>query len=388
MLQSLLILNFFGYSNNMETNLNNGNSTNIEAFLRGHQVNLEELEQDGDIDIPKKQCKKRRTSKAWGMSMSVCGKVYIIESTYETSNMIKHIKKCPRLKKSRDPHQLILDHLGSIGPCSSKFDQDVFRKLLSTAINKLPFQFVGFNAIRTCFDFLNSEVQNVSRNIAKVDVLKAYNVERLRIKLCFEKKVVFYIIEQSSANEACVIMLKSQLKIRKVVLANGDYLHMRCCTHIINLIIQDGLKTIEGELHKIIESVKYIKASQGRKQKFLERANQMSFHRKKSLRQDVPTRWNSTDIMLDCALYYKSAFSHLALGDSNYKYCHLKYEWNKLKRTSNFLALFYKITCIFSRSKYSTLKLYFPKVFYNLCNFEGVLKKWGWVYERHWQEDA
>ena len=51
----------------MEIDLNNGNSTNIEAFLRGHQVNLEELEQDVDTDIPKKQCQKRRTSKAWGM---------------------------------------------------------------------------------------------------------------------------------------------------------------------------------------------------------------------------------------------------------------------------------------------------------------------------------
>lgn len=103
-------------------------------------------------------------------------------------------------------------------------------------------------------------------------------------------------------------MLKSQLKIRKVLLSNGDYLHMRCCAHIINLIVQDGLKAIEGELYKIRESVKYVKASQGRKQKFLECVNQMSLDRKKGLRQDVPTRWNSTYIMLDCALYYKSAF--------------------------------------------------------------------------------
>ncbi|KAL9438311.1 hypothetical protein AB3S75_024061 [Citrus x aurantiifolia] len=432
----------------MEPDPNNNNSTNIEAFLHGHQVNLEELEQDGANDVPKKQRKRRRTSKAWGMftklpldayqdgkerSMCVCGQVYISESNYGTGNMLKHIKKCPKLKKSRDPRQMILDHSGSIGSCSLEFDQVAFRELLSAAIVKhgLPFQFVEFDAIRNCFEFLNSEVQNISKNTAKADILKAYNAERLRIKamleevpgrICFtsdlwtacttdgymsltahfidknwvlqkrllnftlmpsphtglclsekllslwtewgvEKKVFSITLDNASANEACVTMLKSQLKIRKALLSNGDYLHMRCCAHIINLIVQDGLKAIEGELYKIRESVKFVKASQGRKQKFLECVNQMSLDRKKGLRQDVPTRWNSTYIMLDCALYYKSAFFHLALSDSNYKYCPSEDEWNKLERINNFLVLFYEITCIFSGSKYPTSNLYFPKVF-------------------------
>ena len=54
-------------------------------------MNVEKLEQDGDIDVPKKQYKRRRTSKACGMftklpldayqdgkerSMCVCGKAY------------------------------------------------------------------------------------------------------------------------------------------------------------------------------------------------------------------------------------------------------------------------------------------------------------------------
>lgn len=52
------------YRNNMEIDPDNGNSANIETFLHGHRVNLEELEQYGDIDVPKKQRKRRRTSKA------------------------------------------------------------------------------------------------------------------------------------------------------------------------------------------------------------------------------------------------------------------------------------------------------------------------------------
>ena len=36
--------------------------------------------------------------------MCVDGKFYISESTYGTTNMIKHIKKCPKLQK---PHDLV-----------------------------------------------------------------------------------------------------------------------------------------------------------------------------------------------------------------------------------------------------------------------------------------
>ena len=118
----------------------------------------------------------------------IYGKVYINESTYRINNMIKHIKKCPKLKKPCDPLQMILDHSGSIGSCSLEFDQDVFHELLSAAIVKhgLHCRFLKFDAIRTCFEFLNSELQNVFRNTAKADILKVYNRVRLRIKAILE----------------------------------------------------------------------------------------------------------------------------------------------------------------------------------------------------------
>lgn len=75
-------------------------------------------------------------------SMCVCGKIYISENTNGIGNMIKHIKKCPKLKKSRDPVKWLLDYSGSIVPCSPEFDE-VFCELLSLAIVKhgLPFRF-------------------------------------------------------------------------------------------------------------------------------------------------------------------------------------------------------------------------------------------------------
>ena len=73
------------------------------------------------------------------------------------------------------------------------------------------------------------------------------------------------------------------------------------------MIVQDGLKEIGVGVHKIRESVKYVRESQVRKQKFLECVKQVDLDIKRGVRQDVATRSNSTYLMLDSALYYRRA---------------------------------------------------------------------------------
>jgi len=48
------------------------------------------------------------------------------------------------------------------------------------------------------------------------------------------------------------------------LLCNGEYFHVRCCAHVFNIIVQAGLVVAEDALYKIRESVKYVKASEGR----------------------------------------------------------------------------------------------------------------------------
>lgn len=83
---------------------------------------------------------------------------------------------------------------------------------------------------------------------------------------------------------------------------------MRCCAHILNLIVQDCLKEIDVAVIKVRETVKYYKGSQGRKHKFFTCVSHVELDYAKGLKQDVPTRWNSTYCMLESALYYKKAF--------------------------------------------------------------------------------
>nr|GMC51779.1 zinc finger BED domain-containing protein RICESLEEPER 2-like [Ipomoea batatas]GMD99278.1 zinc finger BED domain-containing protein RICESLEEPER 2-like [Ipomoea batatas] len=78
-------------------------------------------------------------------------------------------------------------------------------------------------------------------------------------------------------------------------------------------------------------------------------------------------RKNTRDIgqMLigESALYFRMAFSHLEISDSNYKHCPSKDEWDRIEKLSKFLGVFYEITCVFSGTKYPTANLYFPAIF-------------------------
>ena len=123
------------------------------------------------------------------------------------------------------------------------------------------------------------------------------------------------------------------------------------------------MKEIDVVVQKIRESIKYVKGSQGRKKSFYESVKQMDLDGKKGLRQDVPTRWNSTFLMLQSALSYRRAFQHLELTDYNFKHCPTGGEWEKAQKIKKFLVVFYYATLVFSGTKYPTANLYLSQVF-------------------------
>lgn len=103
-------------------------------------------------------------------------------------------------------------------------------------------------------------------------------------------KLFSITLDNASSNEAFVNTLKVQLNLRNALLSKGEFFHIRCCAHILNLIVQEGLKEIDESVVKIRESVKYIKGSQDCKEKFKEMHITSCFRKKRGLRQDVPTR--------------------------------------------------------------------------------------------------
>ena len=94
-------------------------------------------------------------------------------------------------------------------------------------------------------------------------------------------------------------------------------------------------------LDNIKESIKYVKASEGRMKNFLECVSQVSgINTKIGLRLDVCTRWNSTYTMLESAIRYRRAFSSLQLIDRNYKFAPTNEEWTRGRKCVTFCAHF------------------------------------------------
>ncbi|XP_019199709.1 PREDICTED: zinc finger BED domain-containing protein RICESLEEPER 1-like [Ipomoea nil] len=133
-----------------------------------------------------------------------------------------------------------------------------------------------------------------------------------------ESKLFVVTLDNASANDTFVDYLQLHLNARNVLLDDGKYFHLRYCAHILNLIVQEGLKEVDNDVKKVRESVKYVKGSQR----------------------------------------FKARCS-----DSNYKRCPSKDEWDRIEKLSKFLGVFYEITCVFSGTKYPTANLYFPTIF-------------------------
>ncbi|XP_056695190.1 zinc finger BED domain-containing protein RICESLEEPER 2-like [Spinacia oleracea] len=83
-----------------------------------------------------------------------------------------------------------------------------------------------------------------------------------------EKKVFTITVDNATNMDLFATRLECDLHACSPLPMNGKYFHIRCCAHILNLIVQDGLSVINGCIVKVREGVKYITLTEGRKVKF------------------------------------------------------------------------------------------------------------------------
>ncbi|KAJ3691732.1 hypothetical protein LUZ61_020896 [Rhynchospora tenuis] len=161
-------------------------------------------------------------------------------------------------------------------------------------------------------------------------------------------------------------ILRSSLEARGELHFQGFFFHLRCCAHILNLVLQDGFNKIESCLSKIREGVKYLRKEPARLVKFGEVAIQLDISTHQSLWTDVKTRWNSTYRMLQSAIYYKTAFIGYASSDPNYEWLPTDVEWENAEKVFKLLEGFdvtSLTTTLFSNTLYPTSNLLLIEIF-------------------------
>ncbi|XP_023909364.1 zinc finger BED domain-containing protein RICESLEEPER 2 [Quercus suber] len=342
-----------------------------------------------------------------------CQNSFVADSR-DTNSLLRHKAKCHEVDNqivSRQP-----------------LDQAMYREMVALAIirHNYPFSFAEHENNRLLHYYLNPDVKTISRNTAKLDVIKIYRREKENLKhdlksiigrfclssdlwsspnaneymvliahyvdkhwvlqkkvLSFshvppscggvilaerllgllkewgiEKRVFTITLNNVSYNDTLVSHLKRHPSFGPCLSYGGEFFHVRCGAHILNLIVQDGLKVINGAVYNLRESVKYVRDSDHRKLRFAQCLSELPFLTSKKVRQ-VPTRWNSTYLMIKTCLKYRDAFSRLSKIDKYFLNCPSEEEWERVEKIVRVLEPFYNITKLFSGTNYPTANLYF-----------------------------
>ena len=177
-----------------------------------------------------------------------------------------------------------------------------------------------------------------------------------------ENKVFSVSVDNASYNDSCLRALKDTLSHSSTTLPlSGSLFHIRCCAHILNLLVQDGLGRIKDIIHNVRESVKYINHNDSRLQSFCDIMAQQGLKEKKLI-IDCPTRWNSTYKMLSVALKFKAIFPRYKEREPHYSYAPSEEDWVKVEKICKLLEVFNVATHVISGSEYPTSNLYLPEV--------------------------
>ena len=119
------------------------------------------------------------------------------------------------------------------------------------------------------------------------------------------RKICSITLDNACSNDNMQNILNEHLCLSNNLLFNEEFFHIRCSAHILNLIVQDGLKVVSNTLHKIRQSVHYVRASESRLKQFSQCVEQVGgIDTSIDLRLYCITRWNSTYKMLEIAIKY------------------------------------------------------------------------------------
>ena len=131
---------------------------------------------------------------------------------------------------------------------------------------------------------------------------------------------------------------------------NTGWPHLFCFAHTLNLIVHSGINAIKKTLDKVKAIVEYVHKSTVATEKLRATQKQLGLPEAR-LKQDCPTRWNSTFHMIQSILQSKDAvITTLAL--TNQRLPTTPDEWEEMKQACNILKPFEEVTVEISGEGY------------------------------------
>ncbi|KAF7832006.1 zinc finger BED domain-containing protein RICESLEEPER 2-like [Senna tora] len=312
-----------------------------------------------------------------------CEKRYRCDpKVHGTCNLIAHLSKCPEYPYAlKDSKQQVLgfepkkDGGGNnMIKAPQVYDVEECRKAIAIFViaDEHPFKVVEGYGFKYLISRLHPQLHIPSRFTVARDCYQLYLDEKLALKAFLQsncaRRVFTLTVDNASSNDVAIGYMKKRMKSNLVL--DGDFMHVRCCAHILNLIVSDGLKELHSSIAAIRNAVRFVRSSPSRLAKFKQCIEQAKITSQSLVCLDVPTRWNSTYLMLEAAQKFQIAFERLEDDDSTYMdYFDEKTigppshdDWKNAKVFVEFLKIFYDVTLELSGSLYVTSNLAFPQL--------------------------
>ncbi|KAL0539653.1 hypothetical protein IC582_023869 [Cucumis melo] len=176
------------------------------------------------------------------------------------------------------------------------------------------------------------------------------------------ERVMTLTIDNASSNDTAVAYLLK--RFNKRLLFRGEFLHVRCYAHILNLIVTDTFKEHNDCINRIQYAVRFIRSSLACFLKFKKCIELEKIACKSYVCLDGPIRWNSTYMMIKAAVKFEKAFYRLKDEDASYRHdmSPNKEDWTNARMLIRFLKVFYDVTLKISRFLYTTSNLVFHQI--------------------------
>ena len=301
------------------------------------------------------------------------------------SEGFKHFLRvaCPRFQIpsrrtiARDVYQLYLGERGKL----KQFIKNSCQRICLTTDTWTSLQRINYMCLTAHFIDNDWKLHKKIINFCQISSHKGEAIAKL-IEKCLLSwgidKVFSITLDNASANDVAVNALKIKFGNKNGSILNGRYMHMRCVAHIVNLIVNDGLKDLNVSVARVRGAVRYVRGSPSRLQKFKDCVENENIESKSLLCLDVSTRWNSTYLMLNAAQKFEKAFERFELQDEHFRGelesmdgFPTEIDWKIVRDMVQFLETFYEITLRVSASSSVTSNT----VFYEICEIDALLQE-------------
>jgi len=67
-------------------------------------------------------------------------------------------------------------------------------------------------------------------------------------------------VDNASSNDTALECLRKRSAHKPGTILENQFMHVRCCAHILNLMVSEGLKEVDESIMKVRSVVKYVKS--------------------------------------------------------------------------------------------------------------------------------